>query len=154
LIPDGRHESCRRLHCHQIRRTNDRDFRFATSTAFSLLMTIAISARPQDNPSTGTIGYSGSDLFRTYCAVCHGLGARGDGPLAEQLKKRPPDLTQFAKQNGEQFPAAMVSRIMTADNPCRGTAVRTCRSGEMPSVRKRIEALVEFLESIQERPAE
>jgi cytochrome c553 len=29
---------------------------------------------------------SGSELFRMYCASCHGVDGRGDGPVAEALK--------------------------------------------------------------------
>ena len=31
-------------------------------------------------------------LFETYCSPCHGLGAKGDGPVAEKFQV-PPDLT-------------------------------------------------------------
>jgi mono/diheme cytochrome c family protein len=43
---------------------------------------------------------SGEALYRRYCASCHGLQGRGDGPLAETLKRRPTDLTQLAKKDG------------------------------------------------------
>ena len=46
---------------------------------------------------------SGEALFRRYCASCHGLAGRGDGPLAESLKTRPADLTRIAKKNGGRF---------------------------------------------------
>ncbi len=96
--------------------------------------------------------------------MCHGLAARGDGPLAEQLKKRPPDLTQFAKQNGGKFPAEMVYKIIDGrqgvsghggkDMPIWGEAFKATHDGfSEDSVKKRIDALVEFLESLQERPA-
>ena len=35
----------------------------------------------------------GERLYRRYCASCHGVGGRGDGPAAEALSPRPPDLT-------------------------------------------------------------
>jgi mono/diheme cytochrome c family protein len=106
--------------------------------------------------------YSGSALFRTYCAVCHGLGARGDGPLADRLKTRPPDLTQFAKQNGGKFPSELVYKIIDGrqplsghggkDMPIWGEAFKATHDGSTEeSVKARITALVEFLESIQER---
>lgn len=36
----------------------------------------------------------GGDLYRHYCASCHGVSGRGDGPAAGALSPRPPDLTQ------------------------------------------------------------
>ena len=36
-----------------------------------------------------------------YCASCHGLDARGNGPAAFVLKTTPPDLTALAKRHGE-----------------------------------------------------
>jgi mono/diheme cytochrome c family protein len=42
--------------------------------------------------------------FYEYCASCHGPMGRGDGPVAGELKTRPTDLTQLAKNNNGQFP--------------------------------------------------
>ncbi len=38
--------------------------------------------------------------YQSKCASCHGSDAKGDGPLADQLKIGPADLTQLAKKNG------------------------------------------------------
>jgi mono/diheme cytochrome c family protein len=38
-------------------------------------------------------------MFRSYCAVCHGLDAKGSGPAAPALKMEPADLTTLAKEN-------------------------------------------------------
>jgi mono/diheme cytochrome c family protein len=46
----------------------------------------------------------GSDEYRTSCLSCHGVGGRGDGPLAEYLTVKPSDLTVLAKNNGGQYP--------------------------------------------------
>ena len=54
----------------------------------------------------------GPDLFRAYCASCHGLSGKGDGPAAPALKAKVPDLTLIAKKNGGQFPAAAVRRMI------------------------------------------
>ncbi|HEX4914920.1 MAG TPA: universal stress protein, partial [Vicinamibacterales bacterium] len=32
---------------------------------------------------------AGGELFRTYCATCHGAAARGDGPLASSMTRKP-----------------------------------------------------------------
>ena len=126
----------------------------------------AVEARAQAPPSPpAELSYSGSELFRTYCAVCHGRSARGDGPLAANMKKPPPDLTQFAARNGGTFPAALVAQIIDGrrpvtghggpDMPVWGDAFKQSRLGSSEeSVQARIKALVEYLETLQERRAQ
>lgn len=46
----------------------------------------------------------GSDEYRTSCLSCHGVGGRGNGPLAEFLTVKPTDLTTLAQNNGGQYP--------------------------------------------------
>jgi mono/diheme cytochrome c family protein len=103
----------------------------------------------------------GRALFLEHCASCHGASARGDGPVASSLRNFPGDLTQFAKRNGGVFPSARVHRII------EGRDVGAHGSGEMPvwghvfrrppsgtsdgSPAERIDAIVRYLESIQER---
>ncbi|MGC1502693.1 MAG: cytochrome c [Sulfitobacter sp.] len=54
---------------------------------------------------------AGAALYDNHCAVCHGLDARGNGPLAPALLLQPPTLVDLAKRHG-QFPTArVVSRI-------------------------------------------
>jgi len=42
--------------------------------------------------------------FQSSCASCHGTDGKGKGPVAEQLKVPPPDLTMLAKKNNGVFP--------------------------------------------------
>ena len=57
----------------------------------------------------------GPNLYKAYCAVCHGPGAKGDGPLAKALKTAPSDLTHISSRNGGMFPAAKVRRIISGE---------------------------------------
>jgi len=126
----------------------------------------ALTASGQEPPSPpGQQSYSGSDLFKSYCVVCHGKSARGDGPLAANLKKPPPDLTRFAARNGGTFPSALVARIIDGrqpvtghggpDMPVWGDAFKASSLGSSEeSVQARIKALVEHLELLQERRAQ
>lgn len=60
---------------------------------------------------------SGSRLFQSYCAACHGQGGKGDGPAALAFKKPPADLTALAKNNGGVFPADHVLQVLTSNSP-------------------------------------
>jgi len=51
-------------------------------------------------PIANTPSSSGKDMFDTYCAVCHGKDAKGNGPAANAMKTPPADLTTLAKGNG------------------------------------------------------
>ena len=46
------------------------------------------------------------------CAVCHGVGGKGDGIYRELLKGSPADLTILAKQNRDVFPYQKVFEII------------------------------------------
>ena len=144
-----------------------RCIRSITTGAFATMLALgAAAAWGQEPPSLPTQqSYSGSELFKTYCAACHGTSAHGDGPLAANMKKPPPDLTQFAARNGGVFPAALVAQIIDGrqpvkghggpDMPVWGDAFRASRQGSSEeSVQARIKALVEYLEHIQERRAQ
>jgi len=59
---------------------------------------------------------SGSKLFHSYCAACHGQDGKGDGPAAPAFKKPPADLTALAKDNGGVFPADHVLQVLTSNS--------------------------------------
>ena len=52
----------------------------------------------------------GRAAFADHCAVCHGLNADGNGPMAPVLMVPPPDLTTLAEGNGGVFPTGRVLR--------------------------------------------
>ena len=59
---------------------------------------------------------SGADEYYRLCAVCHGEGGRGDGPMARVLKTPPPNLTLLAKNNGGHFPFLSVLEMIDGRN--------------------------------------
>jgi mono/diheme cytochrome c family protein len=101
----------------------------------------------------------GAALFRTYCANSHGTSARGDGAMAGQLRRTPPDLSTFATRNGGVFPAERLRQVID------GTGVTAHGDREMPvwgavfkrssggDAAARIDAIVRFLAQLQQRPA-
>jgi mono/diheme cytochrome c family protein len=52
---------------------------------------------------------AGRDLFQSYCASCHGVDARGGGPVASQLRVPPADLTRIAARRNGRFEASEVA---------------------------------------------
>ncbi|HME69972.1 MAG TPA: cytochrome c [Myxococcota bacterium] len=62
---------------------------------------------------TRTDEVRGGELYRRYCASCHGVDGHGDGSLAASLNQKPADLTTLAKRNGGKFDEAAV--MMTID---------------------------------------
>ena len=46
----------------------------------------------------------GKREYQANCANCHGVGGKGDGPIADLLTKKATDLTTLAKKNGGVFP--------------------------------------------------
>jgi nucleotide-binding universal stress UspA family protein len=105
---------------------------------------------------------AGAELFRTYCATCHGPAARGDGPLASSMTRKPPDLTELARRNGGAFPSELAFRTIDGKNPVRGHGgpdmpvwgdafARSRDGGDENKVKQMIQSLVDYLESIQAR---
>lgn len=106
----------------------------------------------------------GRALFLTYCASCHGKDAHGAGPVADALRSRPPSLTEFAVKNRGVFPVERIHRIIDGQDqsvrahgsfemPVWGDAFRKREGLSDEAVRSRIDAIVRFLASIQERLA-
>jgi mono/diheme cytochrome c family protein len=75
--------------------------------AMILLPSLGASQTPARRvPAPYTSPISGSEMYREYCAACHGVSGKGNGPAAPALKTTPTDLTQLAARNGGVFPGA------------------------------------------------
>lgn len=59
----------------------------------------------------------GADLFRAYCASCHGTDGKGKGPAASSLKSTPADLTKISARSGGKFPFVKVQQIIAGQAP-------------------------------------
>jgi mono/diheme cytochrome c family protein len=96
-------------------------------------------------PATAIFSVAGSDTFREYCAVCHGIGGRGNGPAASALKVPPPDLTMLQKRNENKFPEDQIRAMLlgqrplpshgTADMPMWGPIFRDLEDKEVTTMR-------------------
>ena len=110
---------------------------------------------PENTPIT-----SGSEMFRIYCAVCHGTDGKGNGPAVPALAKQPPDLTQLSKKNGGKFPTFIVSNVILGDEfiaahgsrdmPMWGDAFRS-KNRDESAIKLRIHNLTEYIESLQQK---
>jgi mono/diheme cytochrome c family protein len=128
-----------------------------------LLLGVAIMAAAADPPGQAAVAkVEGAYAFRTYCASCHGADGKGEGPMAANLRFRPPDLTLVAKRNGGTFPADRVHRIVDGrkplaghggpDMPIWGDAFRGADTAfDEAQAKARIQSIVEHLRSLQQR---
>lgn len=80
-----------------------------------LVLAPAVPALAQDEP----IERLGKEEFIRSCAACHGERGKGDGPVAELLLVKPPDLTTVSQRHGGEFPAAWVYRVVDGRNEMR-----------------------------------
>ena len=136
-------------------------------TLASLVLMAAVvgslsAQRPSGPPRLGLSSVYGPDLFRFYCASCHGLDGRGDGPTAPALKLRVPDLTMMSSRERGVFPKARVMAIVSGDQspdmpshgsremPVWGPIFRALDPGD-PLNKARIENVVAYVESLQVR---
>ncbi len=61
--------------------------------------------------------YRPDALYRRYCASCHGLTGKGDGPVAELFKVRPADLTRLAERYGNEHLVDTVQQAIDGRRP-------------------------------------
>lgn len=62
----------------------------------------------------------GHAAFMKYCASCHGVDGKGGGPVADELRTPPSDLTSIASRRDGVFPAAMITEIIDGRRFTRG----------------------------------
>lgn len=59
----------------------------------------------------------GAALYERHCATCHGLEAKGNGPMAPVLVLQPPDLTKLTERNEGAFPVRRVVMRIDGRDP-------------------------------------
>ena len=109
----------------------------------------------------------GAPYFQSYCASCHGMSGRGDGPAAASLRTPPADLTRIAARRGGKFPEGEIAQFIdgrftmaahgTREMPAWGAILEIEHRGQPPGTAPstyaygRISELLVYLESIQQR---
>jgi mono/diheme cytochrome c family protein len=102
---------------------------------------------------------AGKTEYQSSCAACHGIDAKGNGPVSKELKTPPTDLTVLAKNNNGVFPYDMVYQVIDG----RNSTIRSHGTREMPiwgyrfgppqafRFKNRILAVIEYLKRMQEK---
>lgn len=110
-------------------------------------------------PITNAPSTSGKEMFNSYCAVCHGKDAKGNGPAASAMKTPPTDLTKLAQKEAGKYPAAHVAAVLSGqastpshgsqDMPIWGPLFSSLSQGRQGVVQQRIANLVSYVEELQ-----
>ena len=111
-------------------------------------------------PIKHTAADSGDEMYKEYCAACHGRTGKGDGPVVAALKTAPADLTMLARNHGGQFPAEHVQSVLSMgvveaghgskEMPIWGPLFGSIGGGvASPVVKLRIANLTDYIKSIQ-----
>lgn len=128
--------------------------------AFLLIAAVASARRSLDETQLPpTYMPTGEQMYKQYCATCHGTDGRGNGPLAPLLKTPPPDLTMLAKRHLGKFPYEYVANILefgpgvsahgSSDMPAWGPLFRHFDKQNERVVQQRIKNLCNYLASLQ-----
>lgn len=132
-----------------------RTYFVALIAAFGLVACV-----PADAPASDA---TPAEDYAVYCAACHGPGGKGDGGVADDLAKKPADLTRLSARNGGAFPTTRVMAqiwgyagakgrgVMPDFGPIMGgvTVLYDGGDGIDTPTPARLVGLAEFLKSLQ-----
>jgi mono/diheme cytochrome c family protein len=107
-------------------------------------------------------GNAGEQMYTTYCASCHGVDGRGQGPAAAALKTKPADLSALSKNNNGKYPASHVASVLefgskisahgSKEMPVWGQTLANLNPGAastQEATTYRVNQLVSYLETLQ-----
>ena len=135
----------------------------------SAIFVVAMMAWAQDEakkeikhvPIKPTSAASGEEMYKTYCAVCHGTDGKGDGPATSALKTPPTDLTALSQKSGGKYPAMKVAAVIrgeevlaahgTKEMPIWGHLFWNMSGGHEAEVQQRVANLNKYIESLQKK---
>ena len=136
-------------------------------TIVAMVVAMAMMVWAQDQPKKEikhvplqpTSPASGEEMYKTYCAVCHGVTGKGNGPAADALKVPPSNLTTLAKRNGGKYPAIKVAAIIRGEEvlaahgskemPIWGNLFWSISGGHEAEVQQRVANLNKYMEALQ-----
>ncbi len=144
-------------------------FHFCSYLLAPVVVTAALLAAPavsmaqtkelKQAPVRSTDPSSGAVMYKSYCAVCHGVAGKGDGPAVAALKVAPGDLTLLSKNNGGKFPELRVFGVLegtvplashgSREMPLWGDLFRSLARGDNSSPHLRMRNLTEYVRTMQ-----
>lgn len=142
--------------------------RWQKSIIFAGLTAMMMQSVPPLLAQEAEIVAAGKREFRHACALCHGIGGKGESVMTtfNLLTIKPPDLTQVSKRNNGQFPFWRMYRIIdgreevrghgTQDMPIWGTVFIQQEGNNLAAETRAIGRILEvvyYLQSIQEEQA-
>lgn len=133
-------------------------------TTLTAILAVGICYAEQNNakvsiPINRTSATNGKQMYMSYCAPCHGVDAKGQGPVAHALKMQPSDLTILSKLNNGKFPDSHIVSVLgngvsipshgTADMPVWGPILGKMNQNNPQDRLLRISNLCRYLQTIQ-----
>ena len=79
---------------------------------FSLISALLAMLGTAPVRGADVVAMSGEQLYVRFCASCHGVEGRGDGPVAQSFASKIPDLTLIASRHGGEFQRDWVDRTI------------------------------------------
>jgi mono/diheme cytochrome c family protein len=133
----------------------------ASCFAASLLLPLPASAQPTVKRETArrVASTDGKVIYREYCAVCHGVDGKGNGPAAQALNTPPPDLTTYAQRQEGRFSEMDLRTVIEGEKnvaahgskemPIWGNIFRVLTGGDPQERDLRMRNLIEHIRSMQ-----
>ena len=115
----------------------------------------------KQTPIKQTSANSGKEMYTQYCAPCHGLDGKGNGPAAAAMKSQPTDLTQLARKHDGKYPANSVASVLkfgdgagsgahgSAEMPVWGPLLQSLDKFHESVVQQRVANIVSYIETLQ-----
>lgn len=133
-----------------------------TAVAGTCFLAMGFADQPQGRKViqiNRTSPVNGKVMYQSYCAPCHGVDGRGNGPAAAAMKTQPTDLTQLSKENKGKFPETHVASVLqfgsslpahgSAEMPIWGQLFGKIVPASLQQTSLRISNLTYYLETIQ-----
>jgi mono/diheme cytochrome c family protein len=79
---------------------------------FLLLLAATMPLLAPSSQAADYVAMSGQELYSRFCASCHGISGRGDGPVAKSIRVEVPDLTLVTRRAGGKYPRERIAQII------------------------------------------
>ncbi|HWR14322.1 MAG TPA: cytochrome c [Terriglobales bacterium] len=129
--------------------------------AVALIAQTGDKPKVQIVPAKHTSAASGQEMYKTYCASCHGVDGKGSGPASSAMKEPVPDITRMQRQNNGKYPEARVIESIRGDRtiaahgskdmPVWGAILSQVSRRDEAELQLRYRNLADHIASLQEK---